>query len=1044
MSGTEVATAAVSLVPSARGFGQRLASQIGPDVDRAGRSNGKRLGAGMAAGLAGMGGKVFAPLAAAAAAIGVKNFLADAIGEARESQKVGALTASIIRSTGGAAKVTADQVGNLATAISNKTGVDDEAIQSGSNLLLTFKNVRNEAGKGSDIFNRATAAAVDLSKAGFGSIEGSSKMLGKALNDPVKGISALSRAGVTFTQEQKDQIGTLVKSGKTLDAQKIILRELESQVGGAAAATATNGEKMAVAFGNFKEQIGTALLPVIDKVAGFLTSKVIPAVSGFFTEMQTGTGAGGAVVAFFRNIWTTLQPLGGLVTGIIIPAVKGLFSSFTSSGGPAVVAGVFATIRTTIASLVPVIVSFVTGTLIPMFSQGVAIIRSLIPPVIAFVTGTLVPLFQQAVTFIQTQVVPGFLGIVNAVRGFVAVALPIVQQFVAGISARIGPLLPQFRSIFTTIASIVTGTMGLIQAIIQRATAVISFVWAHFGSYLMDYVRNSFAFVMAIVRTALGVVQGIIKTVTSVIRGDWSGAWEGIKAIFRSVMTGITDLASATMAHLRTFIDAGIAAVKVVWSAGMTLLKTVASTALNGVITFFQQLPGRILSALGNLGSLLLNVGSDIVSGLINGIVGAGGRLMSAVTGFIRDHIPGPIKSLLGIASPSKVMIQFGKWITEGLAIGITGSAKQVGAASKGLAGQVTRVFQQRRNTASAALIASLRAEISRLIPLAKKHKAAAAQLARARANLSAAVAGKALSSDAAYAAATRFVDGLRGQTSKLANIAKARETVAARLKSAQKKLTDSTKVRDDYASSVRQSFESLSNVAQTGAFTSFGIIAKLRQNLTAAKSFSSNLAKLTKLGLSKTAYKQLVDAGVEQGGLAAALLAQGGSRDVKTVNSLVAQITGTGGAVAKQASSALYQAGVDSAKGLIRGLQSQGSALAAAAKKVAATLVGTVKKALGIKSPSRVFASQVGRHIPTGIAAGIESEKAGLRRSIDALTYVPRIAAGLGDISGAPSQRGPLVHVENLHTNDPDAAAKALETRFGDAVSLANMTVRV
>ena len=93
-------------------------------------------------------------------------------------------------------------------------------------------------------------------------------MLGKALNDPIKGITALSRAGVTFTQGQKDQIKTLVESGNLLGAQKIIMGELEAQVGGTAEATATAGDKMAATWANFQENLGTAVLPILD---GLLT-----------------------------------------------------------------------------------------------------------------------------------------------------------------------------------------------------------------------------------------------------------------------------------------------------------------------------------------------------------------------------------------------------------------------------------------------------------------------------------------------------------------------------------------------------------------------------------------------------------------------------------------------------------------------------------------------------------------------------------------------------------------------------------------------------
>jgi hypothetical protein len=213
------------------------------------------------------------------------------VGEARESERVGKLTEAVIKSTGGAAKVTAEQVGALATAVSNKTGMDDEAIQSGTNMLLTFKNIKNEVdGEFTGALNRATYAAADLSAAGFGSITGSSKMLGKALNDPIAGISALSRAGVTFTQQQKDQITAMTEAGDVAGAQGLILAEVEGQVGGAAAATATNTQRMKNSIGNLGESIGSGLLPTIERFAGGATL-AITGVTSAFTE----GGLGGAV-----------------------------------------------------------------------------------------------------------------------------------------------------------------------------------------------------------------------------------------------------------------------------------------------------------------------------------------------------------------------------------------------------------------------------------------------------------------------------------------------------------------------------------------------------------------------------------------------------------------------------------------------------------------------------------------------------------------------------------------------------------------------------
>ncbi|MGH6978295.1 MAG: hypothetical protein ACRED4_03230, partial [Brevundimonas sp.] len=300
---SEIASAFVSLLPSASGFGSKMESQLGGEV----KGSGKRLG--------GVFGKTFALAGGLLAAAGIGSFLKDSLGEAREAQKVGALTESIIKSTGGAAKITAGQVGDLAGAISAKTGIDVEQIQTGSNLLLTFKNVRNELGRGNKIFNQATRAAVDLSAAGFGSIESGSKMLGKVLNDPIKGITALGRAGVTFTAGQTKRIKNFVEENKLLRAQKLVLREVNSQVGGAAEATATYGDKASVAFGNIKEQVGTELVaPAVDAIS--------KAFLGLAPSISTGISAIGPGI---KQAQAFLAPFVAQVQGF-----------FAGSGGAAV------------------------------------------------------------------------------------------------------------------------------------------------------------------------------------------------------------------------------------------------------------------------------------------------------------------------------------------------------------------------------------------------------------------------------------------------------------------------------------------------------------------------------------------------------------------------------------------------------------------------------------------------------------------------------------------------------------------------------------
>lgn len=468
MAGVDVGTAYLTIVPSAKGFAGKLQGEIGTGMGAAG----KRAGADAAAGF----GSSFksgvstvakaGALALAGVAAGGVAFLKDSVTEAREAQKVGAITTQIIKSTGGAAKISADQVGDLATAISNKTGVDDEAIQSGANLLLTFKNVKNEVGEGANIFDRATAAAADLSAAGFGDMAGTSKQLGKALNDPIKGISALGRAGVTFTDQQKEQIKTLVKSGKTLDAQKIILKEVESQVGGTAAASATMGEKAAVAFGNLQEQVGTALLPVIDKVSGFLTEKAIPAISDFFKGLQDGTGVGGQVAEKIR---------------LVVDAVKDFITEFQNGEGAG---GKFRAVLETIVGIAQNVAKWI--------GENATVVKALVVAVLAgvgafqVITGVV-----KAYTAVQT-----LLNIVLAANpiGIVVVAL---AALAAGLIYAYQNS-ETFRSYVSTAFSVVKiGALELVKVAVT-AFQFLANVWLTVVGVLIDGAANAFGWVPGI------------------------------------------------------------------------------------------------------------------------------------------------------------------------------------------------------------------------------------------------------------------------------------------------------------------------------------------------------------------------------------------------------------------------------------------------------------------------------------------------------------------------------------------------------------------
>lgn len=268
---------------------------------------------GMVTGLA----KAGAAVGAVAGIIGFK--LASA---AMESQKVMRATEQIIRTTGGAANLTATQIGVMSEKLSEQIGVDDEVIQQSANLLLTFKQIQNQAGANNDIFTQSLTLAQDLGHL-FGSASGAAMQLGKALSDPTRGMTALRKAGINFSEAQKEQIRLLQESGDLLGAQKIVLEEVKNQVGGLAAATSTDFDRAKVAIGNLAEKFGFLLLPVIERTARFVTDQMVP----FFERLaeiigEQGLGGGirflaGELFDFIANLEGTGAKIFFLISAIV-------------------------------------------------------------------------------------------------------------------------------------------------------------------------------------------------------------------------------------------------------------------------------------------------------------------------------------------------------------------------------------------------------------------------------------------------------------------------------------------------------------------------------------------------------------------------------------------------------------------------------------------------------------------------------------------------------------------------------------------------------
>lgn len=161
-------------------------------------------------------------------------------------QKAVAQLNSSLQSTGRYSDEASKALQAHASALQQASTFGDDAIISAQSLLLTFKQL------GGEVLPRTTQAVLDMSTKMGTDLKSSAIQLGKALNDPITGLSALSRVGVTFSESQKDVIKGLVESGKLAEAQALILDELESEFGGAAkAARDTLGGALQAVSNNF-------------------------------------------------------------------------------------------------------------------------------------------------------------------------------------------------------------------------------------------------------------------------------------------------------------------------------------------------------------------------------------------------------------------------------------------------------------------------------------------------------------------------------------------------------------------------------------------------------------------------------------------------------------------------------------------------------------------------------------------------------------------------------------------------------------------------
>jgi phage-related protein len=415
-------------------------------------------------GIGGGFGKLAAGLGGVLAGIGLSQFLGDSALAAQAANSALANTNQLIESTGGKAGVTAQQITTLADSMQFEIGIDDTAVIEASNALLTFTGVTGP------IFDETIMRAADLSAVLGTDLQGATMQLGKALNDPIKGMSALTRSGVSFTAEQKAQVAAMVEVGDTAGAQRLILDELATQFGGTAKASADSTARISAGFGELKESVGAGLIGALDAVTPALLG-TIQSLEGPLVEVGNALGqfAGPLLEAFGPSISIIVGQFAQVLLDL-----GGIFESLAPLIEPIVqVVGVLATalsgsLLAVFNALAPVIVQIgeflgimadILGEALFGAIDALAPILMEVGMIFADTLGEILPVILDVFRELAPVVgeLAGMIG--NLLAGQVRIILPVLAKLITSLVSSLAPILPVIIDAFMQVYEVIGGAL---------------------------------------------------------------------------------------------------------------------------------------------------------------------------------------------------------------------------------------------------------------------------------------------------------------------------------------------------------------------------------------------------------------------------------------------------------------------------------------------------------------------------------------------------------------------------------------------------------
>jgi hypothetical protein len=460
--------------------------------------------------------------------------------------------------------------------------------------------------------------------------------LAKAFADGELSAKELQKIFPNLNASIYEQAEALSKAGKNQEAVNLLLTEGSKKYGDAAAKNVDATQKFNVALDNFKETLGTKVLPILEKGIDFLTrmldafDKLPEPVQNFSLGLLALVAIGGPLLSFIASIQSALVTLG------LMPAATGAAATGVNLFSLALRAIPIIAIISTIALL------------IANWDDVSAAAKKLWEAVSKWwgeIYEDIKDFADKAIKWLKENW-PLILGVLTGPFGL----------FVVWISKHKDEIIEKFKDLWE----------GVKTAVSEKVTSIIDTVknlWNGLKDFIVDYFSDKADSFLGAIKTGWNAVKDFVGEIVELIK-----LTVGIK--FLEMFTKVTEVVSA----IRTGVVEKFSELKDKAIEKFNELKSAASRIWDSISGYIRSVATNIKNRLDTVYQDMVEVGKDIANGIIDGLFRISGVFRTKLAQWVKDNIPDWIKKVLQISSPSKVMVGIGTNIAQGLTQGLTGS----------------------------------------------------------------------------------------------------------------------------------------------------------------------------------------------------------------------------------------------------------------------------------------------------------------------------------------------------------------------------------